>query len=44
MNADESRAALPDHEYLLLDESGHTPRLEQPAEFDAALLSFLGVE
>ena len=33
--------ALPHHEYLLLDGSGHTPQFEQPEEFDAALLAFL---
>jgi proline iminopeptidase len=26
----------------LFDSSGHTPQLEEPAEFDRALLEFLG--
>jgi len=41
---DDRLAALPDHQYVLFDESGHTPQLEQPAAFDAALLEFLGVK
>ena len=40
---DDVLEALPDQRYVLLDASGHTPQLEQPAEFDAALLEFLGV-
>jgi len=40
---DTERDKLPHHQYVLLDASGHTPQLEQPAEFDAALLAFLGL-
>ena len=41
---DGQRGKLPDHEFVLLNNSGHTPQLEDPEAFNDKLLAFLGVE
>jgi len=40
-NGEALRAALPDAEWRIIDDAGHLPMEEQPAEFNATLLAWL---